>query len=151
MRQLKITKQITQRTDESISRYFQEISKYSMITAEEEVELSVRIRDGDADALDFFYVYLYAELLIYEDPFGFDDLLVDDFIEEESDSTDTSFLGPYSGDLEVTATLQYGTEYQLFALAESEVFAAAVPEPATLLLFGSGLVGLAGFRRRMVK
>ena len=52
MRQLKITKQITQRTDASISRYFQEISKYSMITAEEEVELSVRIRDGDADALE---------------------------------------------------------------------------------------------------
>ena len=52
MRQLKITKQITQRTDESISRYFQEISKYSMITAEEEVELSVRIRNGDAAALE---------------------------------------------------------------------------------------------------
>lgn len=52
MRQLKITKQITQRSDESISRYFQEISKHSMITAEEEVELSVRIRNGDADALD---------------------------------------------------------------------------------------------------
>ena len=51
MRQLKITKQITQRTDESISRYFQEISKYSMITAEEEVELTVRIRNGDVSAL----------------------------------------------------------------------------------------------------
>ena len=52
MRQLKITKQITQRADESISRYFQEISKHSMITAEEEVELSVRIRNGDNDALE---------------------------------------------------------------------------------------------------
>ncbi|MCD6345865.1 MAG: RNA polymerase sigma factor RpoD/SigA, partial [Bacteroidales bacterium] len=52
MRQLKITKQITQRTDESINRYFQEISKYSMITAEEEVELSVRIRNGDNAALE---------------------------------------------------------------------------------------------------
>ncbi len=52
MRQLKITKQITQRTDESISRYFQEINKYPMITAEEEVELTVRIRNGDADALE---------------------------------------------------------------------------------------------------
>ena len=52
MRQLKITKQITQRTDESISRYFQEISKYSMITAEEEVELSIRIRQGDTDAFE---------------------------------------------------------------------------------------------------
>ncbi|MBU8892255.1 MAG: RNA polymerase sigma factor RpoD/SigA [Bacteroidales bacterium] len=52
MRQLKITKQITQRTGESISRYFQEISKYSMITPEEEVELSVRIREGDDIALE---------------------------------------------------------------------------------------------------
>jgi RNA polymerase primary sigma factor len=52
MRQLRITKQITQRADESISRYFQEISKHSMITAEEEVELSVRIRNGDTDALE---------------------------------------------------------------------------------------------------
>jgi len=52
VRQLKISKQITQRTDESINRYFQEINKYAMITAEEEVELSVRIRNGDSDALD---------------------------------------------------------------------------------------------------
>ncbi|HUS86016.1 MAG TPA: RNA polymerase sigma factor RpoD/SigA [Bacteroidales bacterium] len=52
MRQLKITKQITQRTEESIVHYFQEISKYSMITAEEEVELSGRIRKGDVDALE---------------------------------------------------------------------------------------------------
>lgn len=52
MRQLKITKQITQRNEESISRYFQEINKYDMITAEEEVELSVRIRNGDAVALE---------------------------------------------------------------------------------------------------
>jgi RNA polymerase primary sigma factor len=52
MRQLKITKQITQRSEASVSRYFQEINKYPMITAEEEVELSVRIRKGDADALE---------------------------------------------------------------------------------------------------
>lgn len=51
MRQLKITKQITQRNDESINRYFHEINQYSMITAEEEVELSGRIRNGDTDAL----------------------------------------------------------------------------------------------------
>lgn len=51
MRQLRITRQITQRNDESISRYFQEINKYSMISAEEEVELSEQIRNGDNDAL----------------------------------------------------------------------------------------------------
>ena len=51
MRQLKITKQITLRNEGSISRYFQEINKYPMITVEEEVELSIRIRNGDEDAL----------------------------------------------------------------------------------------------------
>jgi RNA polymerase primary sigma factor len=52
MRQLKITKQITRRDEESINRYFQEVNKYSMISAEEEVVLSVRIRNGDHDALE---------------------------------------------------------------------------------------------------
>jgi RNA polymerase primary sigma factor len=52
MRQLKITKQITQRNEGSINRYFQEINKYPMISPEEEVELSNRIRKGDADALE---------------------------------------------------------------------------------------------------
>lgn len=52
MRQLKITKQITHRNEESINRYFQDISKFPMVTAEEEVELSVRIRKGDELALN---------------------------------------------------------------------------------------------------
>ncbi|MFO7829910.1 MAG: RNA polymerase sigma factor RpoD/SigA [Bacteroidales bacterium] len=52
MRQLKITKQITLRNETSINCYFQEISKYSILTADEEVDLSVRIRSGDTDALD---------------------------------------------------------------------------------------------------
>jgi RNA polymerase primary sigma factor len=52
MRQLKITQQITQRNDQSTVRYFQDINKYSLITAEEEVSLSVRIRGGDTVALE---------------------------------------------------------------------------------------------------
>ncbi len=52
MRQLRITRQITQRTEESISRYFLEVDKYPLISAEEEVELTVRIRNGDDDALE---------------------------------------------------------------------------------------------------
>ena len=51
MRQLKITRQITQRSEASINRYFQEISNYPMISTDEEVELSVQIRNGDEDAL----------------------------------------------------------------------------------------------------
>ena len=52
MRQLKITQQITQRSDQSTVRYFQDINKYSLITAEEEVSLSIRIRHGDTIALE---------------------------------------------------------------------------------------------------
>ncbi len=52
MRQLKITKQITNRESQSLEKYFQEISKVEMITAEEEVELARRIREGDQMALE---------------------------------------------------------------------------------------------------
>jgi RNA polymerase primary sigma factor len=52
MRHLKITKQITNRNEKSISRYFQEINKYPLISLEEEVELTVRIRGGDTVALE---------------------------------------------------------------------------------------------------
>ena len=52
MRQLKITKQITQRDDDAINRYFHEISKYPMVSAEEEAELASRIRVGDDQALE---------------------------------------------------------------------------------------------------
>jgi RNA polymerase primary sigma factor len=52
MRQLKITKILTQRTEGSINRYFQEVSKISLITPEEEVELTSRIRRGDEEALN---------------------------------------------------------------------------------------------------
>jgi RNA polymerase primary sigma factor len=52
MRELKISKQLTQRSEESISRYFRDITKYTMITAGEEVELSERIRQGDKIALE---------------------------------------------------------------------------------------------------
>jgi len=52
MRQLKITKQITQRNEDSINRYFNEIGKYAVLSAEEEVELTIRIKKGDLIALD---------------------------------------------------------------------------------------------------
>lgn len=51
MRQLKITKQITNRDTKSLEKYFQEISKIDMITADEEVELARKIRDGNQLAL----------------------------------------------------------------------------------------------------
>ncbi len=52
MRQLKITKSITNRESESLERYLQEIGKEDLLSAEEEVELAQRIRKGDHKALE---------------------------------------------------------------------------------------------------
>ena len=52
MRQLKITKSITNRESASLDKYLQEIGKESLITVEEEVELAQRIRKGDRQALE---------------------------------------------------------------------------------------------------
>jgi RNA polymerase primary sigma factor len=52
MRQLKISKQITNRESESLDKYLTEIGKVDLITAEVEVELAKRIREGDQVALE---------------------------------------------------------------------------------------------------
>ena len=52
MRQLKITKSITNRESAALERYLQEIGKEEMVTAEEEVELAQRIKKGDQKALE---------------------------------------------------------------------------------------------------
>jgi RNA polymerase primary sigma factor len=52
MRQLKISKQITNRESQSLDKYLQEIGKVDLITSEVEVELAKRIRDGDPIALE---------------------------------------------------------------------------------------------------
>ena len=51
MRQLKITKQVTNRDTPSLDKYLQEIGKVELISPEEEVSLARRIRSGDHDAL----------------------------------------------------------------------------------------------------
>ncbi|GIV29426.1 MAG: RNA polymerase sigma factor RpoD [Bacteroidia bacterium] len=52
MRQLKITKSITNRESASLDKYLQEIGKEELITAEEEVQLAKRIKEGDEEALE---------------------------------------------------------------------------------------------------
>jgi RNA polymerase primary sigma factor len=52
MRQLKISKQVTNRETASLDKYLLEIGRVDLITAEEEVELAQRIRMGDQKALD---------------------------------------------------------------------------------------------------
>jgi RNA polymerase primary sigma factor len=52
MRQLKIAKQVTNRETASLDKYLQDIAKQTMITAEEEVILTNKIKQGDQAALD---------------------------------------------------------------------------------------------------
>lgn len=52
MRQLKITKSITNRESEALEKYLQEIAREELISVEEEVELAQRIRKGDRKALE---------------------------------------------------------------------------------------------------
>lgn len=52
MRQLKISKQITNRESQSLEKYLQDIGKIGLITVEEEVDLTKRIREGDQIALE---------------------------------------------------------------------------------------------------
>ena len=49
---MKITKQFTNRESQSLDRYLQEIGKVDLITADEEIELAIKIRAGDHEALD---------------------------------------------------------------------------------------------------
>ncbi len=52
MKQLKITRQVTNRESLSLDKYLNEISKFDMVTAEEEALLAQKIRKGDINALD---------------------------------------------------------------------------------------------------
>ena len=52
MRQLKISKQITNRESQSLDKYLQEIGKVDLLTPDEEVTLAQRIRAGDQQALE---------------------------------------------------------------------------------------------------
>lgn len=52
MRQLKITKSITNRESQSLEKYLQEIGRVELVSPEEEVQLAIRIKQGDQRALD---------------------------------------------------------------------------------------------------
>lgn len=52
MRQLKITQNITNRENQSLEKYFQDVNRLDLITSVEEVELAKRIKQGDKVALD---------------------------------------------------------------------------------------------------
>jgi RNA polymerase primary sigma factor len=49
---VKITKQFTKRESQSLDKYFNEIGKVALLTAEEEIELAIKIKEGDPEALE---------------------------------------------------------------------------------------------------
>lgn len=52
MKQFKIQKSVTDRSDKSIEKYFNEVNKFTPLSSQEEVELVVKARNGDSKALD---------------------------------------------------------------------------------------------------
>jgi RNA polymerase primary sigma factor len=52
MRQLKINKQITNRESQSLDKYLQEIGKFDLLTAQDEIQLTMRIKKGDGKPID---------------------------------------------------------------------------------------------------
>lgn len=52
MRQLKISKQVTNRETISLDKYLHDISKVGLVTVDEEIELAIKIREGDKEALE---------------------------------------------------------------------------------------------------
>jgi RNA polymerase primary sigma factor len=52
MKQFKIQKSVTDRSEKSIEKYLQEVSKFTPLSSKEEVELVLKIKEGDAKALD---------------------------------------------------------------------------------------------------
>ena len=52
MRQLKITKQVTNRETHSLDKYLNEIAKLPLLTAQQEVECAQKIKKGDQEALE---------------------------------------------------------------------------------------------------
>lgn len=52
MKQFKIQKSVTDRSDKSIEKYFNEVNKFTPLSSQEEVELVVKTRNGDSKALD---------------------------------------------------------------------------------------------------
>lgn len=66
MRQLKITKSITNRESASLDKYLQEIGREDLITVEEEVELAQRIRQGDKVALENLHEPIFVLLSLWQ-------------------------------------------------------------------------------------
>ena len=65
MRQLKISKSITNRESASLEKYLQEIGHQDLLTADEEVELAQQIRKGDRKALETRQEASSLSLMLY--------------------------------------------------------------------------------------
>ena len=63
MRQLKITKSITNRESQSLEKYLQEIGKVDLLTPEEEVDMAQKIKEGDQEALDKLIKYNQEDIV----------------------------------------------------------------------------------------
>jgi len=103
---------------------------------------------GNADDLGYFEIALGAYIALANENYNTIDECT---IYQENSGSNFYFQQNYPGMLSISTTLQYDKEYWFFAEAYSEVYATNAPEPATILLLGSGLLGLAKFRKKFRK
>ena len=103
---------------------------------------------GEADELGYFESDYIVGMYLTD---WVSDWYLDSF--DEISGTNITISNSYGDTLSDTITLQYNVDYDIILYADSEVYGHNVPEPATLLLFGSGLIGLSGFwgRKRFKK
>ncbi len=82
MRQLKISESITNRSNRSLNSYLLEIGKYDMLTAAEEVDLTIRIRGGDMVALNRLVNGNLRFVVSVAKQYQYQGLLLEDLINE---------------------------------------------------------------------
>lgn len=82
MRQLKISKSITNRESQSLEKYLQEVHKLKLISAEEEVELAVLIKKGDKNAFDLLVKANLRFVVSVAKQYQYQGILLSDLINE---------------------------------------------------------------------
>jgi len=82
MRQLKITDSITNRNNRSLSLYLNEVGKFELLSAEEEVSLAVRIREGDQGALERLTKANLRFVISVAKQYQFQGMVLEDLINE---------------------------------------------------------------------
>ena len=108
------------------------------------------VTDGNGDTLSTFNSFAYTEFATPTDLFSF--MIIDDMLQESV----TSYPDIWAGQLNISMDFTDGQEGVISLRAHSEVETrvpepqVSIPEPASLFLFGIGLLAIVGYERRKI-